>query len=188
MARGGIASGQSAWRVFEKELREVGFGREEIQGAWSRRDDIERVSIELMALAAGLVLVEDLASDTVSRARQTLAYITQMPFEDVEGTALRLSGGSEALSGGRFAHRHSAPIGVSVALLVDDCEQKLGWSDYPPGNAGRAARIIVRREIYYAVQRTYPQLGDECRRQFTKDWNQWRCSKGALRGFAAYRR
>ena len=49
----------------------------------------------------------------------------------------------------------------------------LGWADYPPGHSGRAARIIVRLELFSVIGQAYPVLKDECRRQFRDEWNRW---------------
>jgi hypothetical protein len=66
--------------------------------------------------------------------------------------------------------------------VVEDCEQKLGWSAHPSGKTGMAARLIVRREIYSAVRRTYPALGPECHRQFRNEWDRLREMKTARGG------
>ena len=67
-------SGRAARLSFETDLRGYGFEEAEIEAAWSCRDGVERVAIELMVLAAGLVSIEDLASDVVRRARNTFGW------------------------------------------------------------------------------------------------------------------
>lgn len=181
-AHRGLGSQQSARLSFEKDLREAGFGPEEIQAAWSRTDEVGRVSIELMALAAGLASEEDLASETVKRARNTLANVVEMPFEEFERLAFKLWSQWEERSGRSLAERPLDAFGAGVMLQVEDCEARLGWSQYPPGNIGMAARIIVRREIYDAIERRYPRLGDECHRQFRAEWDRLLSMKRARRG------
>jgi hypothetical protein len=162
---------RAAWRSFERDLREAGFSAAEIQEAWSCADEVDRVSIELMALAAGLVSIEDLRSEIVNRARNTFASVTEMPCEELTAIARKVWSNWETLSGRSLRERPDSVAGVSVTLLVKDCEQKLGWSAYPSGKSGMAARLIVRREIYSAVKRTYPTLGPECWRQFRNEWD-----------------
>jgi hypothetical protein len=179
---GGRASIGVAWRSFEKDLREVGFSSAEIRQAWSRADEVSRVSIELMALAAGLVSIEDLRSEIVNHARNTFANVAERPFDSVMTIAWNLWSNWETLSARSLDERPDSVEGVGVTLLVEDCEQKLGWSVYPSGKSGMAARLIVRREIYSAVKRTYPTLGSECHRQFRNEWDRLREMKTSCGG------
>ena len=84
-------SGRAARLSFETDLRGYGFEEAEIEAAWSCRDGVERVAIELMVLAAGLASIEDLASDVVRRARNTFGWagVAQMPSEKLEAIARR---------------------------------------------------------------------------------------------------
>ncbi|HVB98122.1 MAG TPA: hypothetical protein VNJ12_02165 [Candidatus Dormibacteraeota bacterium] len=167
---------------FERDLRHYGFEAAEIEAAWSRSDEVERVAIELMALAAGLASIEDLASDVVHRARNTFGStgLTQMPFEKIEPIARRAWEEWETSTGRPLEERPSSVPAAGVVLLLEESEQKLGWTDYPAGNAGMAARIIVRMELFSVIGRGYPALKDECRRQFRDEWERWR-----LRGSGA---
>ncbi len=70
--RRAFPAARTALLSFEKNLRDYGFEAVDIAAAWSCKDEVERVAIELMALAAGLASIEDLASDVVHRARNTL--------------------------------------------------------------------------------------------------------------------
>jgi hypothetical protein len=174
--RRAFPAARTALLSFEKDLRDYGFEAVDIAAAWSCKDEVERVAIELMALAAGLASIEDLASDVVHRARNTLGWkgMTQMPFGRFEPMARRLWDEWETLTGRGLDERPSGVLGAGVVLLLEDAEQKLGWADYPAGNAGMAARIIVRMELFYVIERAYPALKDECRRQFRAEWNRWR--------------
>ena len=93
--------GRAARLSFEKDLRGYGFEEAEIEAAWSCRDGVERVAIELMALAAGLASIEDLASDVVRRARNTFGWagVAQMPSEKLEAIARRAWEEWETLTG-----------------------------------------------------------------------------------------
>jgi hypothetical protein len=166
---------RTAQLSFEKDLRACGFEAEEIEAAWSCRDEIERVAVELMALAARLASIEDLASDVVKRARNTLGWagVAQMPFEKLEAIARRLWEEWEPLTGRPLQERPSNVLGAGVIALLDDAEPKLGWAEYPAGNSGMAARIIVRREVLDVIGQAYPMLKAECRQQFRDEWNRW---------------
>ena len=167
---------RTARLTFEKDLRDYGFDAAEIEAAWSCGDEVERVAIELMALAAGLASIEDLASDVVHRARNTFGGtgLTQMPFEKLMPIARHAWDEWETEIGRSLEERPASALGVGVVLLLEDAEQKLGWTDYPAGNAGMAARIIVRMELFDVIGRAYPVLKDECRRQFRDEWDRWR--------------
>ena len=169
-------SGRAARLSFEKDLRGYGFEEAEIEAAWSCRDGVERVAIELMALAAGLASIEDLASDVVRRARNTFGWagVTPMPSEKLEAIARRAWEEWETLTGRPLEERPPSVHGAGVFALLVETEQKLGWADYPPGNSGMAARIIVRMELFAVIEQAYPLLKEECRRQFGDEWNRWR--------------
>lgn len=173
--RRALPAARTAQLSFEKDLRACGFEATEIEAAWSRRDEVERVAVELMALATGLASIDDLASDQVKRARNTLGWagVPQMPFEKLEAIARRLWEEWETLTGRPLRERPSSVLGAGVIALLDDAEQKLGWAAYPPGNSGMAARIIVRREVLDVIGQAYPMLKAECRRQFLDEWNRW---------------
>ena len=170
-----LAAG-AARLTFDSELRACGFEAAEIEAAWSCRDDIERVAIELMILAAGLASIDDLASEVVRRARNTLGWagVVQMPFEKFEPLARRAWDEWETLTGRPLQERPSSVLAAGVIALLEDAEQKLGWADYPAGTAGRAARIIVRRELLAVIEQAYPALKNECRQLFRDEWNRWR--------------
>jgi hypothetical protein len=174
--RRAFPAARTAQLSFEKDLRACGFEAEEIEAAWSCRDEVERVAVELMALATGLASIEDLASAVVKRARNALGWagVTQMPFEKLEAIARRLWEEWETLTGRPLQERPSNMLGAGVIALLDDAEPKLGWADYPSGNSGMAARIIVRREVLDVIGQAYPMLKAECRRQFQDEWERWR--------------
>ena len=94
-------SGRAPRLSFEMDLRGYGFEEAEIEAAWSHRDGVERVAIELMVLAAGLASIEDLASDVVRRARNTFGWagVTPMPREKLEAIARRAWEEWETLTG-----------------------------------------------------------------------------------------
>ena len=104
-----LAAG-AARLTFDSELRACGFEAAEIEAAWSCRDDIERVAIELMILAAGLASIDDLASEVVRRARNTLGWagVVQMPFEKFEPLARRAWDEWETLTGRPLQERPSS--------------------------------------------------------------------------------
>ncbi len=168
-------SGRAARLSFETDLRGYGFEEAEIEAAWSHRDEVERVAIELMVLAAGLASIEDLASDVVRRARNTFGWagVTPMPREKLEAIARRAWEEWETLTGRPLEERPPSVHGAGVFALLVEAEQKLGWAVYPPGNSGMAARIIVRPELFSVIGQAYPVLKDECRRQFRDEWNRW---------------
>ena len=169
-------SGRAARLSFETDLRGYGFEEAEIEAAWSCRDGVERVAIELMALAAGLASIEDLASDVVRRARNTFGWagVAQMPREKLEAIARRAWEEWETLTGRPLEERPPSVHGAGVFALLVETEQKLGWAVYPPGHSGMAARIIVRLELFSVIGQAYPVLKEECRRQFRDEWNRWR--------------
>ena len=168
-------SGRAARLSFERDLRGFGFEEAEIEAAWSCRDGVERVAIELMVLAAGLVSIEDLASDVVRRARNTFGWagVAQMPSEKLEAIARRAWEEWETLTGRPLEERPPSVHGAGVFALLVETEQKLGWAVYPPGHSGMAARIIVRMELFSVIGQAYPLLKEECRRQFRDEWNRW---------------
>ena len=168
-------SGRAARLSFETDLRGYGFEETEIEAAWSCRDGVERVAIELMALAASLASIEDLASDVVRRARNTFGWagVTQMPREKLEAIARRAWEEWEPLTGRPLEERPPSVQGAGVFALLVEIEQKLGWAVYPHGNSGMAARIIVRMELFSVIGQAYPALKDECCRQFRDEWNRW---------------
>jgi hypothetical protein len=180
-------SGRAAGLSFEKDLRGYGFEETEIEAAWSCRDEVERVAIELMALAAGLASIEDLASDVVRRARNTFGWagVTPMPREKLEAIARRTWEEWETLTGRPLEERPPSVHGAGVFALLVETEQKLGWAVYPPGNSGMAARIIVRLELFAVIGQAYPLLKEECRRQFRDEWNRWRAMAPAYGSGAA---
>ncbi|MGO9720516.1 MAG: hypothetical protein ACLPOA_08000 [Methylocella sp.] len=166
-------SGRAARLSFEEDLRGFGFEEAEIEAAWYRRDGVERVAIELMALAAGLASIEDLASDVVRRARNTFGWagVAQIPSEKIEAIARRAWEEWETLTGRLLEDRPPSVPGAGVFALLLETEQKLGWAVYPPGPSGMAARIIVRMELFSVIGQAYPLLKEECRRQFRDEWN-----------------
>jgi hypothetical protein len=131
--RRAFPAARTAQLSFEKDLRACGFEAAEIEAAWSRRDEVERVAVELMALAAGLVSIENLASDVVKRARNTLGWegVTQIPFEKLEAIARRLWEEWETLTGRPLQERPSNVLGAGVTALLDDAEPKLGLCILP---------------------------------------------------------
>jgi hypothetical protein len=169
-------SGRAARLSFETDLRGYGFEEAEIEAAWSRRDGVERVAIELMALAAGLASIEDLAGDAVRRARNTFGWagVAQMSSEKLEAIARHAWEEWETLTGRPLEERPLSVHGAGVFALLIDTEQKLGWAVYPPGHSGMAARIIVRLELFSVIGQAYPLLKDECCRQFRDEWDRWR--------------
>jgi len=168
-------SGRAARLSFETDLRGYGFEEAEIEAAWSHRDGVERVAIELMVLAAGLASIEDLASDEVRRARNTFGWagVTPMPREKLEAIARRAWEEWETLTGRPLEERPPSVHGAGVFALLVEAEQKLGWAVYPPGNSGMAARIIVRMKLFAVIGQAYPLLEDECRQQFRDEWSRW---------------
>ena len=134
--RKAFPSGRAARLSFETDLRGYGFEEAEIEAAWSCRDGVERVAIELMALAAGLASIEDLASDVVRRARNTFGWagVTPMPREKLEAIARRAWEEWETLTGRPLEERPPSVHGAGVSALLVETEQKLGWTVYPPGN------------------------------------------------------
>ena len=174
--RKAFPSGRAARLSFETDLRGYGFEEAEIEAAWSCRDGVERVAIELMSMAAGLASIEDLASDVVRRARNTFGWagVAQMPREKLEAIARRAWEEWEPLTGRPLEERPPSVHGAGVFVLLVETEQMLGWADYPPGNSGMAARIIVRMELFSVIGQAYPLLKDECCRQFRDEWNRWR--------------
>ena len=169
-------SGRAARLSFETDLRGYGFEEAEIEAAWSCRDGVERVAIELMVLAAGLASIEDLASDVVRRARNTFGWagVAQMPREKLEAIARRTWEEWETLTGRPLEERPPSVHGAGVFALLVETEQKLGWAVYPLGPSGMAARIIVRLELFSVIGQAYPVLKEECCRQFRDEWNRWR--------------
>ena len=160
--------------LLRNDLRGYGFEEAEIAAAWSRRDGVERVAIELMLLAAGLVSIEDLASDVVRRARNTFGWAgVEMPREKLEEIARRAWEEWETLTGRPLEERPPSVHGAGVFALLVETEQKLGWAVYPPGPSGMAARIIVRLELFSVIGQAYPVLKEECCRQFRDEWNRW---------------
>ena len=180
-------SGRAARLSFEKDLRGYGFEEAEIEAAWSCRDGVERVAIELMVLAAGLASIEDLASDVVRRARNTFGWagVAQMPSEKLEAIARRAWEEWETLTGRPLEERPPSVHGAGVFALLVETEQKLGWAVYPPGHSGMAARIIVRLELFSVIGQAYPVLKEECCRQFRDEWNRWRAMVPAYGSGAA---
>ncbi len=185
--RKAFPSGRAARLSFETDLRGYGFEEVEIEAAWSCRDGVERVAIELMAMAAGLASIEDLASDVVRRARNTFGWagVTPMPREKLEAIARRAWEEWEPLTGRPLEERPPSVHGAGVFVLLVETEQMLGWADYPPGNSGMAARIIVRMELFSVIGQAYPLLKDECCRQFRDEWNRWRAMAPAYDSGAA---
>ena len=180
-------SGRAARLSFETDLRGYGFEEAEIEAAWSCRDGVERVAIELMVLAAGLASIEDLASDVVRRARNTFGWagVAQMPSEKFEAIARRAWEEWETLTGRPLEERPPSVHGAGGFALLVETEQKLGWAVYPPGNSGMAARIIVRLELFSVIGQAYPVLKEECCRQFRDEWNRWRARAPAYDSGAA---
>ena len=185
--RKAFPSGRAARLSFKTDLRGYGFEEAEIEAAWSCRDGVERVAIELMALAAGLASIEDLASDVVRRARNTFGWagVAQMPSEKLEAIARREWEEWETLTGRPLEERPPGVHGAGVFALLVETEQKLGWAVYPPGNSGMAARIIVRLELFSVIGQAYPVLKEECCRQFRDEWNRWRARAPAYDSGAA---
>ena len=185
--RKAFPSGRPARLSFETDLRGYGFEEAEIEAAWSCRDGVERVAIELRALAAGLASIEDLASDVVRRARNTFGWagVAQMPSEKFEAIARRAWEEWETLTGRPLEERPPSVHGAGGFALLVETEQKLGWAVYPPGNSGMAARIIVRLELFSVIGQAYPVLKEDCCRQFRDEWNRWRARAPAYDSGAA---
>jgi hypothetical protein len=165
----------AARRALEKDLRSFGFAADDVEAAWSCRDGVQRVAIELMAMGAGLASVEDLAEEAVDRARNAFCWrvAPQIPFAEVKAAARKVWDEWEALTGLGLNERPPTVAGVAARLLIEECEQKLGWSGCPAGNGETAARIIVRFEVCDVIGQQYPEIAAECRRQFREAWDAW---------------
>ena len=96
-----------------------------------------------------------------------------MPREKLEAIARRAWEEWEPLTGRPLEERPPSVHGAGVFALLVETEQKLGWTVYPPGNSGMAARIIVRMELFSVIGQAYPLLKEECCRQFRDEWNRW---------------
>ena len=112
----------------------------EIQAAWSCRDGVERVAIELMSMAAGFGVDRGSGEHVVRRARKMFGWagVAQMPREKLE-----------AIDGarGKSGNRNRPAVGGNLPACTApgfSCsrrdERMLGWADYAPGNSGMAAR------------------------------------------------